>query len=265
MKTPESCRISIGWSVEGREIVAWEFAGTEAAGRTLLIGGMHGDEFATIDLLESFRERVPEGTGPVVVLPLANPDGLVRRTRYNANGVDLNRNFGFNWRSDCLEPPGPGPWSEPESRALRDFIVRWEPDRIVALHWALAEIDADGVHSTGLAEAMWGAMSDAERRAYRLRVTEHGRGQRRLEQIYVDCPGSLGQWAGYALEYAHGRFPAMITLELPADPEHPRGEAMPEGHLSALHGRWERDAAGYLRAVEPGVFAMLTAACVHRD
>lgn len=258
---PASCRICLGCSVEGREIAAWEFEGSGGGGRTLLIGGMHGDEFATIDLLEAFRERVPGGAGPVVVLPLANPDGLERRTRYNARGVDLNRNFGFNWRADCVEPPGSGPWSEPESRALRDFILCWEPDRIVALHWALAEIDADGVHSTALAGAMWAAMSEEERRAYRLRVTEPGRGQSRLEQIYVDCPGSLGQWAGYALEYGQGRFPAMITLELPADPEHPRGDAMPDGHLRDLHERWERDSAGYLRAVEPGVFAMLTAAC----
>ena len=60
---------------------------------------------------------------PIILLPLANPDGYQRGTRYNARGVDLNRNCGFNWRADCEEPPGPGPWSEPENVALRDFIL----------------------------------------------------------------------------------------------------------------------------------------------
>jgi hypothetical protein len=31
-------------------------------------------------------------SNPVALLPLANPDGFVRASRYNARGVDLNRN-----------------------------------------------------------------------------------------------------------------------------------------------------------------------------
>ena len=120
----------IGRSVEGRDIVAWEHGGG-GAGRTLLIGGLHGDEFATILLLENF---VPPGGLTVAILPLANPDGLVHRTRYNARGVDLNRNCDFNWRADSEEPSGPGPWSEPETVALRDFILAWQPAKIVSLH-----------------------------------------------------------------------------------------------------------------------------------
>ncbi len=255
-------RIVIGYSVEGREIIAWEYRPMTGGTRTLLIGGMHGDEFATVDLLESYRTRVPRDSF-VAVVPLVNPDGLARRVRYNANGVDLNRNCRFNWRADSDEPPGPEPWSEPESCALRDYIKAWKPAKIVCLHWALAEIDADGVQSTALAEAMWAAATEAERRPYRLRVTEPGRGQRRLEQTYVECPGSLGQWCGYALEYADGTPPAMITLELPADPGASRGEELPADHLPALHALWQRDAAGYLRAVEPGTFAMLDAVCRH--
>ncbi len=260
MSIPSSQRIVIGHSVEGREIVVWESGGGLDAARTFLIGGMHGDEMATIELLECFRARVPRGA-PVAILPLANPDGFTRRTRYNARGVDLNRNCEFNWRADSIEPSGPAPWSEPESRVLRDFILAWRPAKIVSLHWALAEIDADGHHSAALAEAMWCAMDETQRRPYRLRVPELGRGQRRLEKTYVECPGSLGQWCGYALEYADASLPAMITLELPADPDSPRGDDLPADHLETLHARYRRDAAGYLRAVEPGVFAMLDAAC----
>src|SRR5688572_4911271 len=175
---------AIGRSVEGRDqVVQANFDLSQTAPEsesTLLIGGMHGDEVATILLLEDFvREHLSSINQPVVVLPLCNPDGHERLSRYNARGVDINRNCGFNWRADSIEPPGAHPWSEPETRALRDFILALEPSKIVSLHWALAEIDADGHQSTGLAQAMWDAMSESEQRPYRLRITEIGRGQRR--------------------------------------------------------------------------------------
>ncbi len=196
-----------------------------------------------------------------MVLPLANPDGAERATRYNARGVDLNRNCGFNWRPECEEPPGPAAWSEPETVALRDFILAFQPAKIVSLHWALAEIDADGVQSTLLAQAMWDSLDETARRPYRLRITEPGRGQRRLERMYAACPGSLGQWCGYGLEYPDGSAPAMITLELPYDPEaEARPDELPDDHLDTVRELWQRDAAGFLRGIEPGVHAMLATA-----
>lgn len=232
-------------------------------GITLLIGGQHGDEPATVRLLESFRDSYLNGDlAPTALLAPANPDGWVRGTRYNARGVDLNRNCGFNWRAASDEPPGPGPWSEPESCALRDFILGWCPAKLVSLHWALAELDADGAQSTPLAEAMWAALSPKQRAPYRLRVTEIGRGQRRLQETYATCPGSLGQWCGYALQYPDGSTPAMITLELPYDPAAiSRPNRLAPDHLDFVRALWAADPAGYLRAVEPGVHAMLLAAC----
>jgi len=198
---------------------------------------------------------------PTVVLPLANPDGAELATRYNARGVDLNRNCGFNWRPDCEEPPGPEAWSEPESVALRDFILAWRPAKIVSLHWALAEIDADGVQSTRLAQAMWDSLDEDAQRPYRLRVTEPGRGQRRLQRMYAACPGSLGQWCGYGLEYPDGSAPAMITLELPYDPEaEARPDELPDDHLETVRELWQNHTEAYLRGIEPGVHAMLATA-----
>ena len=262
----------IGRSIEGRDIVVsanFDLAATPTPTNcALLIGGIHGDEPGTIRLVESFG-RSPACAAiqdrPVILLPLANPDGAQRATRYNARGVDLNRNCGFNWRANSEEPPGPQPWSEPENVVLRDFILARRPAKIVSLHWALAEIDADGTQSTALAQAMWDALDDAARRPYRLRVTELGRGQRRLQETYAECPGSLGQWCGYGLEYPDGTAPAMITLELPYDPDATsRPEELPADHLETLRKLWRRDEEGYLRAVEPGVHAMLAAAVRHR-
>jgi hypothetical protein len=261
MTQRETKQVLLGTTVEGREITASVREGTSAGHRTLLIGGTHGDEVATIRLLEDFLRHAPTFQHAVAVLPLANPDGYERRSRYNARGVDLNRNCECNWHADSEEPPGAGPWSEPESRALRDFIISWQPSKIVSLHWALAEIDADGEQSTPLAEAMWAALSAEEQKPYRLRVTELGHGLRRLQKIYVQCPGSLGQWCGYALAYADGSRPAMITLELPYAPEFARPDELPADHLETVHQRWARDAEGYLQSARGAVEKMLRAAC----
>jgi hypothetical protein len=252
-----------GRSVEGRDIVIrtnFDPAAPPPANITLLIGGQHGDEPATVDLLESFEAPEDE---PVAVLARANPDGLAAGTRTNARGVDPNRNCEFNWSASSVEPSGPRPWSEPESRAVRDFIVAFQPTKIVSLHWALAEIDADGAQSSSLAEAMWASLSPAQRLPYRLRVTAPGIA-RPLQCSDDECPGSLGQWCGFGLRYADGSAPAMITLELPYDPTLPRPETLPADHLQTVHAAWQSDRAGYLAAVEPAVHAMLRAACRHR-
>ena len=259
----------IGRSVEAREVFVHSnfdmFGAPPPANLTLLIGGQHGDEPATIRLLESFRDTFLAGGldgQPTAIVPCANPDGVVAGTRYNARRVDLNRNFGFNWRGDSEEPPGPAPWSEPESCLLRDFILGWQPRKIVSLHWSLAEVDADGSQSTALAQAMWDALAPAQRAPYRLRVTEIGRGQRRLQQTYGTCPGSLGQWCGYGMQFADGRQPAMITLELPYDPAAAeRPDQLAADHLLLARELWARDAGSYLCGTEPGVHAMLLAAC----
>jgi hypothetical protein len=259
---------SVGRTIEGRDIVAYanfDFTVQPVpANGTLLIGGTHGNEPATVRLLLDFLDSslwAALRECPAMVLPVANPDGAERGTRYNARGVDLNRNCGFNWRADSEEPPGSGLWSEPETVALRDFILAQRPAKIVSLHWALAEIDADGVQSTGLAQAMWNALEMEAQRPYRLRVTEPGRGQRRLEKVYAACPGSLGQWCGYGLEYPDRQAPAMVTLELPYDPgAEARPDELPSEHLETVRALWKRDAEGYLRAIAPGVHAMLAAA-----
>src|SRR6202012_580642 len=97
---------SLGRTIEGRDMIAhanFDFAKPPApADAALLIGGTHGNEPATVRLLESFLQSPVWGelrAFPAMVLPLANPDGAAHGTRYNARGIDLNRNCGFNWRA----------------------------------------------------------------------------------------------------------------------------------------------------------------------
>jgi len=65
-----------------------------------------------------YYRLMPEGT-------LTHFDGLKITANPDKQGLDLNRNFPSNWRQD-FEQPGAGPYpaSEPEVRAMVDFIVR---------------------------------------------------------------------------------------------------------------------------------------------
>jgi len=66
----------------------------------------------------SYYRLMPEGT-------LKNWDGLQIKVNKDREGLDLNRNFPAYWRQE-FEQSGAGPYpaSEPEVRAMVDFIVR---------------------------------------------------------------------------------------------------------------------------------------------
>ncbi len=256
--------LTLGHSVEGRPVqVRMNFPpeGRRASnsGGTLLIGGTHGDESATVPLLEEFSDLYLHRNlpGPTAVISLFNPDGYTRSLRHNARGVDLNRNFEYNWQAHALEPSGDSPLSEPETQALRRFLDSFRPDKIVSLHWALGEIDPDGQHSHTLAQALWNSLTETERKPYRLK------GFPDSVPAITECPGSLGQLCGFGLRYPDGRRPAMVTLELPHDPWSPRGESLPENHFVAVGELWRNEPARYMEAVREPVYKMLLAACSH--
>lgn len=123
----------IGQSVQDRPIDA----AAQGYGRTVLVVGcIHGDECAGLPVARRLmREPVPEGMR-LVVVPQLNPDGYRRRTRTNARGVDLNRNWSEGWRPSGRGPiwSGPRPFSEPETRAARRLIEREQPAVTVWLH-----------------------------------------------------------------------------------------------------------------------------------
>jgi murein peptide amidase A len=77
-------------------------------------------------------------------VPVYNPDGLARGTRKNAHGVDLNRNFPYRWANlNGSYESGPGPASEPETRAMMRFLSDVRPSRILSFHQPLYGVDTD--------------------------------------------------------------------------------------------------------------------------
>jgi murein peptide amidase A len=133
----------IGHSVQGRAIVAYE-RGDRSAPATLVVGVIHGTEPAGLAVIAQLR-RMPLPTHVHLwLVPTANPDGLAAGTRENAHGVDLNRNWPAAWVHTGVS--GPRPLSEPESRALRAFILRVKPKLTIWYHQPLAEVYGSDPH-----------------------------------------------------------------------------------------------------------------------
>jgi g-D-glutamyl-meso-diaminopimelate peptidase len=155
----------IGRSVEGRPVEAYTFG--NGSKKITFVGGIHGGyewnsvllAYEFIDYLKKYPEFVPEDI-TIDVIPSANPDGLFRVTgkegrfsisqvststeilasgRFNANDVDLNRNFDCKWKSESVwrskkVSAGTKPFSEPEAEALQKFILKTNPGAVVFWH-----------------------------------------------------------------------------------------------------------------------------------
>ena len=139
--------LSIGKSVEGRDITAYKFGSGNSA--ILFVGGMHGNEKSSvatmndwINYLEDNGHNLPSHRS-VIVIPNHNPDGYHKSIRTNANNVDLNRNFpNPDWQSlvympgNVISPTGGGlsPLDQPESSALASYVQRLRPSRVLTYH-----------------------------------------------------------------------------------------------------------------------------------
>ncbi len=128
-----------GESAEGRDLIARQIGDPEAKRTVLIVGEIHGDEPAGRSIVHRLGRR-PGALREVDAWTVVsvNPDGHAHGQRKNARGVDLNRNFSVGW--DGSEPrdsgyyAGPEPFSEPESKALRNLIRRLDPDLTIHYH-----------------------------------------------------------------------------------------------------------------------------------
>jgi protein MpaA len=137
-------RVLLGRSVDGRAIVAYEVGDTDSRRRALVVGCIHGNESAGVAVARRLERASPRGLD-LWIVPVLNPDGLALRTRGNARGVDLNRNFPWRWRVlHGLFYSGPHPLSEPESRLAYRLILRLHPQVSIWFHQHLDVVDESG-------------------------------------------------------------------------------------------------------------------------
>ena len=216
----------IGKSVQGRPIEMYSFGNVEGGTKPVLVmGAIHGDESASDDVARGLLEdlsRDPKLVGgvPIVIIPVANPDGLALGTRTNVNKVDLNRNFpAKNWgqvsatRAATRRGPrgGSQPGSEPETRALIAVIERLRPRLIITVHSI-----GDGKHCNNY---------DGPAKHIAEMMTRYN-GYPAVPTIGYPTPGSLGNWGGNDQQIP------MITLELPRSL--PGTRAWPDNRAAVL-------------------------------
>jgi len=160
--------------------------------RILILASIHGNESLGTQLLLRLADYLQENHDllsdcTIALLPNVNPDGVKSQSRFNSQGVDLNRNFPAENRQNSRRF-GFTPLSEPESLAIHDVILDLNPHHIVTLHEPLACVDYDGP-ALSLARAMSAECP--------LPVKKLG-----------SRPGSLGSFAGVTLQIP------TITFEL---------------------------------------------------
>jgi hypothetical protein len=172
--------ILYGYSVQGRPLQAFRI-GTGPTVRAL-IGGIHGGyEANTTRLVDEFFTYLSASTGLVppqitlYLVPLVNPDGTAAGSdrilgRLNANSVDLNRNWDYEWQSVATHgtqpvSAGTAPFSEPETAALRDFILSQNIQAAIFYHSAMGEVYPGAGRNTSKTEEL--AILMAEYTGYR--------------------------------------------------------------------------------------------------
>jgi hypothetical protein len=162
----------IGISTNGHPIESFVFgAGANAVSgagdiNVVVVGGIHGGyewnsvllAYRFLGYFGSHPEAVPEDVR-LHIIPTGNPDGIAAVTgqvgpfaaasvsgdtttgRPNGNGVDLNRNWGCDWSAEAQwravpVSAGRAPFSEPETRALRDYLSQAGIEVVIWLHSA---------------------------------------------------------------------------------------------------------------------------------
>jgi hypothetical protein len=135
---PSICRlVDVGDSVQKRQIWAVVISDNvnieENEPEVRLEGGIHGDEWSStevpIDIATYLCKNYQPGSTNIAtyivknletwIIPMRNPDGHEKNTRYNANRIDLNRNL--DGPQGCSKGR-PGCFSEPETKGIRNMF-----------------------------------------------------------------------------------------------------------------------------------------------
>eukprot|EP00927_Polykrikos_kofoidii_P057542 TRINITY_DN51686_c0_g1_i1.p1 TRINITY_DN51686_c0_g1~~TRINITY_DN51686_c0_g1_i1.p1 ORF type:complete len:507 (+),score=49.68 TRINITY_DN51686_c0_g1_i1:149-1669(+) len=150
--------------------------------------------------------------------------------RTNPSGVDLNRNWDEKWTMQTTEElampdtnPGPAPFSEPETRILRDLLMSFRPTTFLTVHSGTRGLYMPWAYDTkSLATRNQEVMMNI---------------LRELDRDHCECPyGAAGKEVGYAcpgtcLDWVFDKLetPYAFAFEI----------YVGGNDGGALHGRWK--------------------------
>lgn len=114
----------------------------------LVIAGVHGDEPQGVQLVRDLMKHLSSVDTShlhdrILIIPVANPDGIAAHTRWNAHKVDLNRNLptaDFCVKKRGRYFGGSKPLSEPETRAIVSVLKRYRPSFVISVHAPLGKV-----------------------------------------------------------------------------------------------------------------------------
>lgn len=139
-------------STERRNIDIYTLGNCEK-NRIAFIGGIHGNEpqgvYIVKKLLE-YTQKTPKilDNKKILFIPEINPDAFFKRSRTNANGVDINRNFpSQNWKKSYKKDnyySGEYASSEIETKILMKYIYKFNPQIIINIHSPYKVVNYDG-------------------------------------------------------------------------------------------------------------------------
>jgi len=184
MLNSQANRVIIGYSIENRPQNVYRY-GQGPVNKFILAGIHGGSEWNTIELagqliayLNDHPERVPKDT-TLFILEDLNPDGAARAHgvdgRVNANGVELNHNWPYNWKADW---PRDGCWiwrkvtggtsggSEPEVQNVIKFIDKIKPIALISYHSAALGIFPGGKPDFGPSKSLAAAVAEVSNYPY---------------------------------------------------------------------------------------------------
>jgi chitodextrinase len=235
----------IGDSVEGRDIWAIRISDNPAVDEddieqsVLLVGCHHAREWISVEVSLYIAKYLTDNyaTNPEIaslvdnqqiwIVPILNPDGyeysLINNISWRKNrrdngdgtiGVDLNRNYGYEWGHDYGSSGdtssstyrGPAAFSEPETRALRDLCLAHEFRSMITYHSYGGEVayswgytfdsPPDRCRDRHMADIMRDLMNDVHGADYT------------SEPFLYPCSGDTTDWT-----YGNFRIPS-FTIEL---------------------------------------------------
>jgi len=204
---------TVGHSVQGRPIRPVRVGDPRARRKVLVVGEIHGNELAGRAVTRRLRRAPPPRGVELWIVDDLNPDGAAARTRQNAHGVDLNRNFPYRWRAmgspSSTYYSGPRPLSEPESAAAAGLIARIKPRVTIWYHQHMRLVTKSG----------------GDPKLERLYARRSGLPHRKLAFI----PGTATGWQNHS-------FPGStaFVVELPAGRLSARGVRRHAGAVTAV-------------------------------
>ena len=137
-----------GYSVQGRAIRVVVRGNLASPRRMLVFGCIHGTECAGVPIARRLTTMTPPPDTAIWIVENLDPDGYANKTRPNARGVNLNRNFPWKWhrigQRGSPDYAGPRVLSEPEARFAWALIEQVQPQITVWYHQHMNLVDLSG-------------------------------------------------------------------------------------------------------------------------